>query len=292
MKLLNRMICISLILLLTLCGCGAKPDTPQVVATTMPMYEFTTHLCQGTNIRVGQLITENVSCLHDYTLQVSQMRRAERAELVVLSGAGLDDFVLELLPDGVTVTDASKSVALHCSEQDHDHHEGHSHEQDPHIWLSPANCKIMAQNICDSLCAQYPEHTEQFRQNLQALLLSLDALQAYGTETLSSLSCREMITFHDGFAYFAESFDLTILRAVEEESGSEASAADLIALIQLVNAHELPAIFIERNGSSSAAGIIRAEAGVSVYTLDMAMSGSSYFDAMYQNINTLKEALG
>ena len=273
------------------CGCGATIETPQVVATTLPMYEFTSYICRGTNIRVGQLITENVSCLHDYTLQVSQMRMAERAELVVLSGAGLDDFVRDILPNSITIADASESVILHCSENEHSHHEGHNHEEDPHIWLSPENCKIMAQNICNSLCSQYPAHADIFKENLQMLLSALEALKEYGDEVLSNLSCREIITFHDGFSYLAECFDLTVLRAVEEESGSEASASDLIELIQLVDDHDLPAIFIERNGSSSAASIIQAETGVNVFTLDMTMSGNSYFDAMYQNINTLKEAL-
>ena len=32
--------------------------------------------------------------------------------------------------------------------------------------------------------------------------------------------------------------------------------------------------------------------GVTVYSLDMAMAGDSYFDAMYRNIDTVKEALG
>ena len=33
------------------------------------------------------------------------------------------------------------------------------------------------------------------------------------------------------------------------------------------------------------------ETGAGVYQLDMAMSGSSYFDAMYHNLDTIKEAL-
>ena len=109
---------------------------------------------------------------------------------------------------------------------------------------------------------------------------------------LSSLSCRELITFHDGFSYLAESFDLTILEAVEEESGSEASAQELIELVELVQSHQLPAIFTESNGSASAADIIAAESGAAVYTLDMAMAGEDYFEAMYHNIDTIKEALG
>ena len=120
----------------------------------------------------------------------------------------------------------------------------------------------------------------------------LDALQSYGEKALSQLDTRSLITFHDGFAYFADSFDLTIARAIEEESGQEASAAELIELIGLVKEHQLPSVFIETNGSVSAAEVISAETGCKLYALDMAMSGESYFTAMYHNIDTIKEALG
>ena len=78
---------------------------------------------------------------------------------------------------------------------------------------------------------------------------------------------------------------------MEEESGSEASAKDLIELIRLLRAHNLPAVFVEKNGSPSAASIIAAETGVKVRQLDMAMAGDSYFDAMYRNIDAIKEAM-
>ena len=149
----------------------------------------------------------------------------------------------------------------------------------------------MAQNICRELCFLYPAHCELFESNLKLLISDLDALDAYGKAQLSGLSSRELITFHDGFSYFAESFDLHILRAIEEESGSEASAAQLIELINLVQDHHLSAIFVESNGADSAARIISAQTKVKIFTLDMAMASDSYFDAMYQNINTIKEAL-
>jgi len=79
---------------------------------------------------------------------------------------------------------------------------------------------------------------------------------------------------------------------VEEESGSEASARELIHLIEEVEHHHLPAVFTEKSGSESAAAIIARETGCGSFRLDMAMSGNSYFEAMYHNINTIKEALG
>ncbi len=287
----RTLILLSILLLLSFAGCSAQAETAAVAASTLPVYEFTTLLCKDTDITVTRLVTENVSCLHDYTLKVSQMRAIEGAQLVLINGAGLEDFMSSALEKAHAVGVASEHMTLlHGEHHDHSDH-GHTHGDDPHIWLSPENAKHMAKNLCFSLCNEFPQWEAVFRQNLADLLTMLDALQLYGEEKLASLSCRELITFHDGFTYLAESFDLHILHAVEEESGSEASAAELIDLIKEVRHHGLPAVFIEANGSDAAARLIAAETGVKVYVLDMAMSGSSYFDAMYSNIDTLWEAL-
>ncbi len=280
-------------LLLLLCffsGCSSVPPA-QIAATTLPVYEFTTRLCQGTNLTVTRLVTEQVSCLHDYSLNVSQVKAAEAAETIVISGAGLEEFLHGVIGEE-KVIDASFGLELICPEEEHDHgHEGHHHESDPHIWLSPVNAKVMAQNISLGLSREYPAYTSIFEENLAALLSDLDTLQSYGEDTLAQLSCRELVTFHDGFAYMADAFDLTILKAVEEESGREASAKELIEMIRLVDEHQLPAIFTEKSGSVSAAGIIARETDCRSFALDMAMAGDSYFEAMYHNIDTIQEAL-
>lgn len=284
-------ILIPFLLCFSLMGCATEQQT-QIAATTAPVWQFTTALCEGTPLEVSQVVTESVSCLHDYTLTVGQMRMVEGAELIVISGAGLEDFMEDIL-DGRQVLDASENISL--LEMEGHHHEeeesGHDHEHDPHIWLSPANAQVMAQNICDGLSAQYPQYQEVFESNLIELTEQLEQLQRYGEKTLADLSCRELITFHDGFGYLADAFDLEILEAIEEESGSETSAKELIELIGLVAGHQLPAVFTEVNGSASAAGILRAETGVKSCALDMAMAGDDYFESMYYNFDTLKEAL-
>lgn len=281
-----------LALLMLLSGCRSQAQPAQIAATTLPVYEFTSRLCESTPLTVTRLVTESVSCLHDYSLNVRQVKAAEAAQVVVISGAGLEDFLDSILDDS-DIIDSSEDIALLHMEEEHDHgHEDHHHEDDPHIWLSPENAKVMAGNICVGLSQRYPEYADTFSANLDRLLEDLDALQSYGEFSLSGLGCRNLVTFHDGFSYFAQAFDLTILEAVEEESGSEASAQELKHLIGVVRENDLPAIFTERNGSTSAAGVISRETGVTVYSLDMAMAGDSYFDAMYRNIDTIKEALG
>ena len=286
-----------LLVLLLLSGCAPAPQA-QIAATTLPVYQFTLRLTAGTDLQVTRLVTENVSCLHDYTLTVRQMRSIEGAEVIVLSGAGLEEFLGDALSSAETVIDSSAGIPL-LEGGHHHHHEGgevheehhHEHEHDPHLWLSPACAGMQAQNICAGLSELYPEYRAVFEENLKGLLADLQTLEAYGKESLSGLSRREILTFHDGFAYLAHEFGIEIVEAIEEESGAEASAKELIHLIEEVRHHDIGAIFVEENGSGSAAAIIAAETGAARGTLSMAMSGDDYFEAMYANIDALKEAL-
>ena len=288
---------IILLLCLTLGGC-APAEHADIAATTLPVWQFTCRLTAGTDLTVTRLVTEEVSCLHDYTLTVGQMKAIEEADVVILSGAGLEEFLVDALTGAGRVIDSSAGIELLSGEHHHHHegeeeeaHEGHHHETDPHIWLSPAHAAEQARNICAGLSAQYPEYAAVFEENLAVLLSDLKKLEDYGRQELAELSSREILTFHDGFAYLAHAFDIEIVEAIEEESGAEASAKELIHLIEEVRHHDIRAIFVETNGSGSAASIIAAETGTHLSTLSMAMSGDDYFAAMYANIDALKEAL-
>ena len=288
---MKRLLALLGLLCILLCGCDGPTEAADIAATTLPVYQFTAMLCEGTGLTVTRLVNESVSCLHDYSLQVSQVRAVEQARLIVISGAGLEDFMHDLL-QGRQVIDASQGISLLESCHDHAHeHEGHHHEHDAHIWLSPVNAMAMVENIFTGLCAQFPENKEVFEENRNTLLLQLQDLQNYAETQLRDLSSRELITFHDGFSYLAQAFDLQILAAVEEESGAETSAKELIRLIELVQQHDLGAIFTEQNGSTASAAIISRETGARTFTLDMAISGNDYFAAMYHNIQTIREAL-
>ena len=282
-----------LALLLSACAPAAPAD---IAATTLPVWQFTCRITEGTDLTVTRLVTESVSCLHDYTLTVRQMKAIEGCQVLVLSGAGLEDFLGDALNSARQVIDSSAGIGL--LEGGHHHHEGeetheeeHHHEHDPHIWLSPECAMAQARNICEGLSVEYPEFREIFEENLAGLLADLETLEAYGQAQLSGLSSREILTFHDGFSYLAHAFDIEIVEAIEEESGAEASAKELIHLVEEVRHHDIRAIFVEENGSGSAASIIAAETGAKKGMLSMAMSGDDYFSAMYANIDALKEAL-
>lgn len=290
---MKKFLCIlSIFLCLLMAGCQAAPSA-DIAATTLPVYEFTARLCEGTSLTVTPIVTEAVSCLHDYSLSVEQMRTIASSKMVIISGGGLEEFLEDALDGAASVVDGSAGVELLCPAGEHDHEEdGHHHELDPHYWLDPQNALLMCRNIAAGLTTAYPENAKVFQANLAQLKQELKDLDNYGKAQLAQLSCRDLITFHDGFSYFAEAYNLHILEAIEEEPGSETSANRLKDLIQDVESQNLPAIFVEKNGSAASASVIAAETGCGVFTLDMALSGGSYFDAMYHNIDTIKEALG
>ncbi len=268
-------------MLLTACGTTPQTGGPTVAATTAPLAQFLEALCENTDIRVDLVISEPVSCLHDYSLTVGQMRTIGSADCLFLSGAGLEEFMADALSQAKATVDCSQNLDL--LELDG--------ESDPHIWLAPKNAEVMAKNAADGLTALYPQYGDTFRKNLAALIARLEDLQQYGEDALKDLSCRELITFHDGFAYFAGAFDLTILASIEEESGSEASAKSLAEISTLVESHNIPVVFMEANGSTAGAEAIARETGCGLSTLSTGLGGGDYFDILRQNIDAVKEAL-
>ena len=274
------------LLLLTVSGCAKKQASSEqakadILATTQPVYQLATALTDGTGLTSALLISEPVSCLHDYTLTVSQMEKIEGAQLILESGLGLEDFMADAL-SGKTRIDIASGLSTLTGDEG----------VDPHWWLDPTRFQQAAATAAQELGAQYPEFSDQFAENLAAFDRKLSDLQVYGDEALSSLSCRKLVTFHDGFSYFADSFGLTIAAAMEVESGSEPSAKELESIISIVEENRIPAVFYETNGESGSAEVVANETGCSVWTLDMAISSSDYFAAMRENIDIVKEALG
>lgn len=298
MKKLFAPLC-ALVLLLSACGqpAASQPqdeDTLHIVATTYPVYLFTTAVTEGAEgVEVSLLVNQQTSCLHDYTLTVSDMKAIEGADVIVMTGAGLEDFMDDALSaSDAQVIDCSEGIDLLPAQG----HEGHDHdaEYDPHIWMDPANAQAMLGTIADQLgqitgqdlqarCTEVQQQVEQASQQWK--------------EQVTTLSDPKLITFHDGFQYFSRSFGLELLKAIEEEEGSEASAQEIKEIVSLVEQYHLPAIFTEVNGSESTAQAISRESGCGVYQLNMIMSGDGtgiqpYLDAMQNNIDTIVEAFG
>mgnify|MGYP002289160406 CR=1 FL=1 len=75
----QRFFTILLALALLLSGCAAQKSEPSadILATTAPVAQIVGAITAGTDLTVATLISEPVSCVHDYALSVDQMRAVE-----------------------------------------------------------------------------------------------------------------------------------------------------------------------------------------------------------------------
>lgn len=277
------------LLLLSGCANTTPQDTADftIACTTYPVYLLTQAVAeQVPDISVQLVVNQQVSCLHNYTLTMTDMKCIEQADLLVINGAGLEDFLSDVL-ENHTYLDASQNLDLLWNEE-----EG---EYDPHLWLDPTLAGQMAENIASGLSVADPEHERQYQANAASVSSQLTQFQQEMRSALKPLPIRQLITFHDGFSYFARAFDLEIIASVEEEEGSEASARRIRELVESVEQYRLPSVFIEKNGSDSAANALAQECGIPIHALDMGMSGegvglSAYETLIRSNIDTIKEA--
>lgn len=301
---------LALALVLTGCGGGSSTDTDnarlRVVTTTYPIYLFASALTRDVDgVVVERLDTGSTSCLHDYTLSVNDMKKLAHAQVIALNGAGLEDFMDDALATSeAAVIDCDEGVDLlpaltsHDVEGDHDHdghdHDGHDHgDIDPHYWMDPRRAVQMVENLAGGLSQADPDHADDYAQAAQrcAQQLSgwaeeLDGL--FADARRRGVDIPGLITFHDGFQYFAAAYDLPLLASIEEEAGSEASAKEIVEITDLVKEKGIPVIFTEVNGSDATAQAIHRETGCTVAQLTMVMDGPddqlvNYYNALLAN---------
>ena len=287
-------------LALALTGCGSPPAEDgalHVLATTYPVYLFTTAVAEGAEgVEVDLLVNQPTSCLHDYTLTVADMKAVQRADAIVMNGAGLEDFLADALEGAeAAVIDCSAGLELLPAQG----HEGHHHDTlyDPHIWMDPSYAARMVEAIVQGLSALDGGGADLFRLNGDLAQQTLAGAAADWAGRLESWQGRSIITFHDGFQYFARFLGLDISKAIEEEEGATVSARELkeiVGLLRQKGPGSIP-IFTEVNGSTASAETIAREVGCQVYELSMLMSGEGtgiqpYLEAMERNIQAITEA--
>lgn len=290
----KRIWSLTLILTLALSSCAQPAPEDKglrVLCTTYPLYLFTTAVTGGADeIEVNLLVNSQTSCLHDYTLTVADMKAIEGADVIVTNGVGLEDFMSAALEQShAAVIDASAGISLLPAFG----HEGHQEEFDPHYWMDPHRAGQMVENIANGLANLEASYSEVFQANVSAALTALSRVDPYYRDAI--FAPYPLITFHDGFQYFSSAYGFDLLKAIEEEDGSTVSAAEIKELTALIEDKDIPAIFVERNGSRSAAEVLSRETGCAVYELDMLMSGGGeglqpYLDAMNANLETVLTA--
>ncbi len=242
-----------------LVGCTAtraaeETEKLNVTVSILPEAYFVERI-GGDQVNINVMVGPGESP-HTYEPQPAQMEDLAVSRIYFSIGVEFEDAWLEKFaetnPD-MKIIDASAAIQripMTASEEE----EG---ELDPHVWLSPANVRIIAQNIEAALSEEDPANSDVYKANLDDFLQDIDALDGEISESLSTLTTRKFITFHPAWGYFARDYNLEQIAI--EVGGNEPSASEMADLITTAQEDQIQIIFAQPEFSTKAAETIADE---------------------------------
>ena len=128
----------SVLVMNALTGCTSavqkkKEGVFTILTSFYPMYVITENITDGVDgVEIRNLANPSTGCLHDYQLRPMDMANMEQTDVMVINGAGMEEF-LDDAKKGITnlhIIDATEGLSLLESDGHHSHE--HSHEEDEH----------------------------------------------------------------------------------------------------------------------------------------------------------------
>ena len=304
----------------------------KVLVSTFPVYQFTRNITAGsTLLQVDLMIQAQLGCPHDYALTPQDMHKLGEAQIFIINGLGLEEFLgapLQKANPALQVIDSSKGIKEilnygdeygdAAAREEDDHHDGHTHDHDhddhaeeahaqhghdsgpnPHIFASPRMAALQVDNIAKALAEAAPAEKELFTKNAQAYAQKLTALDKEFQQLGKRLAKTRIVTQHGVFDYLARDMGLEIVAVIAAHPGQDPSAAEALHLVQAIQAKKAGAIFTEPQYPDSIAQTIARESGIPLAVLDPVANGPGqqapldyYQSTMRTNLKTLADTLG
>ena len=254
----------------------------------------------GERVKVTTLVGPNGDA-HVYSPTPADGRRLTEAGIVFTNGLKFEGWIDRLVKSSGTRAakiEAAKGVKMLEGEAGgHDHGHGGS---DPHAWQSIGNAKIYVANIRDALIAADEAGKATYEANAAAYLNQLDAVEAEIRGLVAGIPTerRRIITSHDAFRYFEDSYGIDFVAPQGVSTESEASAKDVARIIQQIRRERIAAVFVENVSDARLMERIAQETGarigVKVYSDALSEPGGpagTYIDMMRHNIRAFSAAL-
>jgi ABC-type Zn uptake system ZnuABC Zn-binding protein ZnuA len=244
------------------------PDALAVVATTTVFADLVRQ-AGGTAVRVTSLVPAGGDP-HTYAPTPSDVRSIAGADLVVMNGLGVDEWLKPLLSEAkrplsalVELGPDQPGVAYLASAGTA---AGVAGSVNPHLWLDVAYAELYVKRIVTALQAAAPAKQAALQASGDAYIARLAALDSGIRAQISTLPAanRKLVSYHDAFPYFAAAYGLTIVGTVVPAPGQDPSAGQVVALIDTIRASGVKAIFSEAQFNPKIEQQLAAEAGVTV----------------------------
>jgi zinc/manganese transport system substrate-binding protein/zinc transport system substrate-binding protein len=289
-----------------------------VLASTFPIFQVVRNVVNGSNeVKAELMLPSQMGCPHDYVLTPQDMRKLATADVLVINGLGMEEFLgapLKKANAKLQLIDSSRGITAllnyngaggcsGCSSCDSTSC-GTQKPADntistinPHLWVSPRLVKKLAKNIAEDLSKIYPKSRELFLNNADKFSKKLTVLIEEFETFNDKLANNRIIQTQGIFDYLARDAGLQIV-GIMQHYGQEPSAAELIELVKIIENTKAGAIFSQPQYSDKVARTLAKQTGIKIIKLDPLATGPDsapidyYESKMRENIEIIKEALG
>lgn len=296
-----------------------------ILASSFPVYLITQNLLEGIDaLSLDYIASAESGCAHDYMLTTADRMKVETANIIIINGGGLEEYlhpVLKALDS--TIIDSSVKISnriyysednhkehLHAiNESDHDENDHNeiehklafddeaNHELNPHFFVSPYQNSLMAETIAKELSILRPLFSNQINENLVTYQLKIQELTQIIEEMKPHSTGLKIITQHSAFDYLANDLGISISAVLQDHEGTAPASSQMIELIALIKKEQIGYLFNEPGYSDEIAKTIQHETGIKIFILDPVSSGPAsakkeyYFKVMKNNFSVLQEII-
>jgi ABC-type Zn uptake system ZnuABC Zn-binding protein ZnuA len=219
----------------------------RIVSTVAPITNLVGLLAGDIGPIVQGLVPEGTNS-HTFEPPPSSVATLENADIIFVNGLKLEDPTLELAKANAPKAVICELGTAALAESDWVYDFSFPEEggkPNPHLWTNPPNVLPYLSMIRDVLAKADPANIDKYDTNyvkVSQLVMSLDEAMKKSTETIPANE-RNLLTYHDAYAYFAIHFGFEVIGAIQPQSFEEPSPSDIAALIDQVKSKKVKAIF-------------------------------------------------
>ena len=241
-------------------------DRLQIATTVAPITSIVANIV-GDVADVQGVVPEGTNS-HTFEPTPGVAKTLASADVVFVNGLKLEDPTKDLaqenLSDGAEIVELGPAT-ISPSEYIYDFSfPKDGGKPNPHLWTNPPMVKTYARLIADTVKRRDPSHAAAYERNFEKFADKVDELDmamktASATMTKSQ---RQLLTYHDAYAYFAKHYDWTVLGAIQVSNFEDPTPKEVAALINQVRKVRVAAIFGSEVFPSPVLRQIGSETGV------------------------------
>ncbi|MES2209670.1 MAG: metal ABC transporter substrate-binding protein [Chloroflexota bacterium] len=233
------------------------------VVTTSTVFADLVRNVGGSRVTVTSLVPAG-TVVETYQAKPDDLRALAAADLIVMNGLGLDDWLQSTIAAASTgvpivrLAEGLPGVELLPGEE--------PGTQNPHLWLDVAYARGYVARIGAALTAVDPGNAAVYAAGTAAYdgrLADLDAWVRAQVGTIPAAD-RKMVMFHAAFPYFARAYGLTIVGVAVQAPGQDPSAGEIAALVESIRASGVKALFSENQFPTALVDQLARETGTTV----------------------------